>query len=480
MLTLLEEKVKPGSKVLVVNPSNSYWSLFLTSEVALRAFDLGAEVTWLNVSKKQSKKFEVNKKDLLPWWRYQNLAKNTVMQLKAKGIRIGEVSRTIHQNFSIPEFNSIAELRRYRIHDINLGAMLFSSVSSALKTTSFDVGYIRNFIRHYLKSADYVRHNVNAAISESRPDLIVTINDRILGSALTLAIAEQLGIAHSVVYFGSEVNSIEFYKNSLYDSEEWQEKVQDHWLRYPPSDQELEAVKKRVEELAAGPSKDSQKYLTNQKSGHAPELRDKTVVFYAQSEYEHSAYFIPEASNRFANQYEAFACLQEVAKSNGYRLILKYHPYPRGVKFKNRKKSNNLDWGSVRIDPEVIQLNEESQVDTYELIANSDLNVVWSSTVGLESLARLRPTLVLGNTHWLNMEWGIHGWNREGIQSFFSNEFPIFDNGILIKWYWYLHSFGSPTRFARLDGYRLTIWNKLVTKERSLFRLLGLLKGLNQ
>ncbi len=478
MSTSIEEKVKVGSRVLVVNPSNSYWSLFLTSEVALRAQNLGAEVTWINVARKQSKKFEVNKNDLLPRWRYQNLAKKVTTKLKAEGILIGARSPVTSENFHVPSFSSIAELRRYRIHNINLGAMIFSSVSSALKTTSFEVSYVRNFIRHYLKSANHIYHNVNQIISESMPDLIITINDRILGSALTLAIAEEKGITHSVVYFGSQINSTELYENSLYDADEWQAKVQEHWLRFPPSDQELITVEKKIEELASGPSKDSQKYLLNQKSGHVPKWQGRTIVFYAQSEYEHSAYFIPEVSNRFANQYEAFTCLQEVAKSNGYRLILKYHPYPIGVKFKNLKKRSNVDWSSVKIDQDVIQLNEESEVDTYELIINSDLNVVWSSTVGLESLARSRPTLVLGNTQWLNMEWGIHVWNRENIESFFKNDFPTFERSVLFKWYWYLDSFGNPTRFTQLAGYNLKICGQTLTKERAYLAPIKLLRHL--
>jgi hypothetical protein len=402
--------------------------------------------------------------------------KKTVLKLKAEGIRITDTSPIASQNFTIPSFSSIAELREYRIHNINLGAMLFSSVSSALKTTSFEVNYIRNFIRHYLKSANYVHYNLTEAIAEIKPDLIVTINDRILGSALTLAIAEQQEIKHWVVYFGSQVNSIELYESSLYDADEWQVKVYEHWLRFPPTEYNLENLERRIEEIAAGPSTDSQKYVTNQKSGHAPQWQGKTIVFYAQSEYEHSAYFIPEVSNRFANQYEAFTCLQEVARTNGYRLILKYHPYPKGVRFKNRKRISNVDWSYVRIDEDVIQLNEESDVDTYELIANSDLNVVWSSTVGLESLARSRPTLVLGNTQWLDKEWGIHGWNREDIETFFKNRFPTFESSILLKWYWYLDSFGSPTRFAQLAGYNLKICNELLTKERKLISLLRFLK----
>ena len=356
--------------------------------------------------------------------------------------------------------------------------MIFSSVSSALKSTSFEISNVGRFVQHYLESAFDIYQYLQDATTEIKPDLVVSINDRILGSALSLAIAEQNGIRHAVVYWGSQINSIELYENSLYDSDEWQAKVQQYWLDFPPTESDLAEIRHTIDTLASGPSKDSQKFTSGQKMGYVPELNNKTIVFYAQSEYEHSAYFIPNVSNRFTNQYAAFSCLQEVAKRYGYRLILKYHPYPKGVKTKKRNNGEHLDWKNVRIDDDVIQLDENSEVDTYELIMKSALNVVWSSTVGLESLSRCRPTLVLGNTPWLNMKWGIHGWNREAIDDFLAKSFPSLDKEILLQWYWYLQSFGSPTKYAHLHGYNITVNGKLMTRDRIIFSANRLVKRL--
>ena len=468
MLTLLEERFKDGSRVLVVNPSNSYWSLFLTSEVALRARNLGAEVTWINVAKKQSKKFEVNKNDLLPKWRYCDLQEATAVQLRARGIN---TKVTIYRNQildTVPSFNSVSELRVFKFKNVNVGAMIYSSVSSALKSTSFEIKHIKRFVRHYLKTAFSQFEAIDHTIEQFAPDLIVTINDRILGSALTLSLADQHSIAHAVVYWGSNVNSIELYETSLYNSAEWQRKVSDYWLDFPPTGLDLIRLKYKVKLFSVKPSEDSLRYLSNQEIGNLPYLDQKTIVFYAQSEYEHSAHFIPDISDRFPNQYVAFRALQDSANKFGYRLILKYHPYPKGFNPRSRVNNKNLDWDSIKIDDSVIRLDEHSSVDTYKLIEESSLNVVWTSTVGLESIARSKSTLILGNTHWLNLDWGIHAWSESDIDSFLSSPFVPISTDSLLPWYWYLDNFGSKAKYASLEGYSLSICGTLVTRERRL------------
>ena len=476
--TLLEKELKAGSKLVIVNPSDSYWSIFLTIEVALRAQELGAEVIWINVARRQASKYEINKGDVPPRWRYRNLTAAAIKQLESCGIQTRNLNKFVKKDVDVPIVNSIEELRGLRFNDINLGAMIFSSVSSALKSTSFEISNVGRFVQDYLESAFDIYQYLQDATTEIKPDLVVSINDRILGSALSLAIAEQNGIRHAVVYWGSQINSIELYENSLYDSDEWQAKVQQYWLDFPPTESDLAEIRHTIDTLASGPSKDSQKFTSGQKMGYVPELNNKTIVFYAQSEYEHSAYFIPNVSNRFTNQYAAFSCLQEVAKRYGYRLILKYHPYPKGVKTKKRNNGEHLDWKNVRIDDDVIQLDENSEVDSYELIMKYALYVVWSSSVGLESLSRCRPTLVLGNTPWLNMKWGIHGWNREAIDDFLAKSFPSLDKEILLQWYWYLQSFGSPTKYAHLHGYNITVNGKLMTRDRIIFSANRLVKRL--
>jgi hypothetical protein len=468
MSTLLEDRVKLGSKVLVVNPSNSYWSLFLTSEVALRARYLGAEVTWINVAKKQSKKFEVNKNDLLPRWRYCDLQKATVVQLQARGINTRVTIYRDQSPGSVPSFKSVSELRLFKFKNINVGAMIYSSVSSALKSTSFEIKHIKRFVRHYLNTAFNQFQAIDDAIEKIVPDLILTVNDRLLGSALTLSLANQHSIEHAVVYWGSNVDSIELYETSLYNSTEWQRKISDHWLHFPPAEFDLNQLKHKVKLFSVNPSEDSLRYLSNQEIGNSPYLDQKTIVFYAQSEYEHSAHFIPDISDRFPNQYVAFRALQDSANRFGYRLILKYHPYPKGFNPRSRVNNKNLDWDSIKIDDSVIRLDEHSSVDTYKLIEESSLNVVWTSTVGLESIARSKSTLILGNTHWLNLDWGIHAWSESDIDSFLSSPFVPISTDSLLPWYWYLDNFGSKAKYASLDGHSLSICGTLVTRERRL------------
>ena len=105
--TLLEKELKAGSKLVIVNPSDSYWSIFLTIEVALRAQELGAEVIWINVARRQASKYEINKGDVPPRWRYRNLTAAAIKQLESCGIQTRNLNKFVKKDVDVPIVNSI-------------------------------------------------------------------------------------------------------------------------------------------------------------------------------------------------------------------------------------------------------------------------------------------------------------------------------------------------------------------------------------
>ena len=53
------------------------------------------------------------------------------------------------------------------------------------------------------------------------------------------------------------------------------------------------------------------------------------------------------------------------------------------------------------------------------LLSGADINVIWSSTVGLECIARHKSVLVWGKPYWLDLNWGIHAWSVNDLRSVF-------------------------------------------------------------
>jgi hypothetical protein len=467
-----EGDLSTSSRVLVVSPLNSYWSYQLTSEAALRAHTKTEHVKWVNVATWQKKLFEINRTDHLARWRYQNPSLRLKTVLNKHGVDADPRFTKITGDFSVPAFNSIQELRNYKLGDLNLGAIVFSAITSAKHTTSFTLDEISEYINHFFMVGFETHKRLEDEILRFKPDVVLTINDRLVGSSIAVSLARKHGIKSRIIYWGSDPNSLQDYEHSLYDSSEWQRQVFFNWAEFPPTEAELVRLQTNLTTFANTLSQDSQEFTSSHVQGMSIIKKRRTCVFYAQSEHEHSPNFIPDTVGRFPNQYAAFQVLQDLAVLHEYDLVLKYHPIKDTHKQNTLSTANSLDWKTFSLNENVLEIPPDSNVDTYKLIHDADLNIVWSSTVGLESIARGRPTLILGNTHWLNKDWGIHAWTKEDLAKFFVEPPIIIGRNSLIPWFWFNESFGSPMKFSFLLKGVLAVNGVRIIQERKLLRLI--------
>ena len=461
-----EQSLSKNSRVLVVNPLSSIWSHEITAEAALRAFDVTNHVFWLNASTNLPKNFQINYKDFLPRWYFKNLSKALARILCSRGMKADGNSIRINRRLDVPYFKNIDELKAFQKDNLRIGAMIYSAIASNRGTTSFSMIEIATHCNHLFKYSDAARAHIRRAILDFKPTLILTTNDRLISAAMAVALAREFKIESRVVYWGSESNTIQDYLNSLYDGTEWQIQTELKWKVSPPNELELKELQTELSIIGNEPSKDSRTYLHGQALGNVPDLPEKCIVFYAQSEHEHSPNLFNSHQHRFSNQYEAFDHLQKVARDLGWMVYLKYHPLKDLPALAKGIKVENIDWSSIELLDNVTEISPTSDIDTYALIGQSGLNVVWSSTVGLESILRHRPTLVLGNPHWLNTNWNIHAWNESAIMHHLLNHQRVLNQDALLPWYWFLKGYGSSFRFSTREQQGLKVSGSQVLKVR--------------
>ena len=440
----------------------------------MRSSRISKNVRWINISQYEPKRYFINKEDFNSRLKHQNSLKKIKSILSKVGVEV----KTIPKNSNIKvkaamEFSSLEELRAFKVGEIPLGAIVYCAIAGVKRSTAISLENDAELIDHFLKSTTNMLGQLEFEISQRPPDLIISTNDRLPGSALSVALARKWNIPVKIVYWGSNPHKIIDYKDSLYDSHQWQRNIRDKWEQAEPSELDKVELRKTIKELISNPSADSLTFLHTQQKGKGISKSNFTVIFYAQSEHEHSSTYLEGIEGRFKNQYEAFVALENVCYNLGLDLVLKLHP--------NRFDSNSIEDDELernewihKVSKKTMIISKHSNFDTYQLLNDADLNVVWNSTVGVEAIARSKPTLVLGNAHWLNLEWNIHAWSEFQLLRRMVEKGWRVDPEELLPWFWYLENFGVDCNFVSIsDGLR--VLEVRVIKKRILFRVINAL-----
>jgi len=213
-----------------VNPLNTFWSYQLTSELALRSLDFTPNVRWLNVAPKTPLECEINPSDHYSSLRHGRVHRRVAHLLSQSGISANKsLLKQKHSRFST-QLKGINDLRQIQFNQIPLGRMIFSAIASSLNSTAFELKDVKRQLDFFMWHAHESYGVISNEIEEFKPDLILTTNDRLIGSAMALALAKQNCINSSLAYWGHSTNQIEDYAESLYSGYEWQSKILEPFL----------------------------------------------------------------------------------------------------------------------------------------------------------------------------------------------------------------------------------------------------------
>lgn len=461
-------EITPDSKVLVINPLNTYWTYQLTTEAAFSANEISRQVYWMNLAAKDNKNQLINSNDHISLIKYKNPLKRISKVMNSVGINTyNKFIKPDYKN-NLPKFKTIKELKEYTENELPVGALIFSAIASARKSTAIQLEEEYHDLNYFYNCLISMYSKLENEVCRQKPNLLVTCNDRLLASSLAILIGSKYSIPVRIVYWGSDPGKCIDYKFSLFDSSEWQKRVNMKWQDNPPSQEELLSLAKFAANLIDNPTSDSKTFTANQLKGSGLGHLGKFIVFYAQSEHEHSPVYALRISDRFENQYIAFQALQEICKLKDYKLVLKLHPSRFDTNESNYNQREQHEWAEI-VDYEITTvIGKDSNLDTYQIIKESALNAVWNSTVGVESIIRNCPTLVLGNAHWLNTSWNIHAWNRAQLESFLSSEVVTLSSQHLLPWFYYVTNFGEDVKYSKINN-GLEIIGFRVLKERVLY-----------
>lgn len=157
-----------------------------------------------------------------------------------------------------------------------------------------------------------------------------------------------------------------------------------------------------------------------------PEERKLAVIF-VSSGFE----FVPTEVEKTGGQLgsdhqkEIVRTFSKIALEHGFSVVLRGHPPSAG--FEKMYAAEDRGWADLCNEIGIAHLPSYSKVDSYKLMEMSNINVVYASTAGIDSILLGANTLVLGNTDWSHLVPELCAFDEQSIRNRFSSFQRIVD-----------------------------------------------------
>jgi hypothetical protein len=157
-----------------------------------------------------------------------------------------------------------------------------------------------------------------------------------------------------------------------------------------------------------------------------PEAKKLAVIF-VSSGFEMVPTEVEKNSTQLGSdhQKEIVRTFSKIALEHGFSVVLRGHPPSAG--FEKMYAAEDRGWADLCNEIGIVHLPSFSKFDSYKLMEQSDVNVVYASTAGIDSILLGANTLVLGNTDWSHLVPELCAFDEQSIRNRFSSFERIVD-----------------------------------------------------
>ena len=304
--------------------------------------------------------------------------------------------------------NSITEacnLKDVSFKGINLFSVIETSVHQHYRSheIDFDDPLVRKTIRNYMVGALISYFSMDRYFSRVNPDILFLFNGRMSTTKMAFQLAQSYGIETVVHERGYLKNTVVLHHNA--DSSDVKY-ISDCWNRdknSPLSNNQKNKINAYLEERAEGTNLNWDRF-SPMKSNSVKKIyedlsikeSDKVFLLFNSSDDE-VAVDIKYCSKIFENQIEWIKETIDIFTDKKEKLIIRVHPgigseSSTGVNLHALAFFKDLK-DKVNKYPNIIIIDSDSDISTYDLMDIADVGLNWWSTCGLELACRGKPVI---------------------------------------------------------------------------------------
>jgi len=313
-----------------------------------------------------------------------------------------EVDVDIDSVCDMEKIKTVDDLKRLTYKDWDLGLAVASSLISSVRDHEPDLNYYKDFIERGIKTATFVYESGDKLLDEIRPDIVYLFNGRFLevrpfmrlcekksikfytherGGVLKNYLLREEGIPHSLMLATNEIRDI--WENGGKDKEEIGRKF-------------FEDRRNRV--IQGWHSFTTGQTYNKLPAGFDSNKENITIFNSSMDEYEG----IAEFKNRiYKDDNEA---IEQIVSSflhdDTKHFYLRVHPNLKKLDNTQTKKINSF----IGRYNNLTVIGAEEDIDTYELMDQSNKIIVFGSTTGIEAVYWNKPAILLSRAFYESLD----------------------------------------------------------------------------
>ena len=309
-----------------------------------------------------------------------------------------KIEEEISPKIEIPPevFASEQNFQSYIIEGFDVGSAVASTSMNHKRETKFFSAFKREDLEMYLKRSVHLYRQLLKHFQRNRPNKVIIFNARLSPDRAVYRATESLGIPVEVVEVAGTLNKyIRLINERPHDFYDWSKEIEELWSAASSLDldQKTAVGSKWFEDSRYKPQRPFLRISGRMKKGKLPknlDLNKKIISIFASSDDERLASGAKAPKSMFETQIEGIRTLvKHFEDRKDIQLVLRIHP-----NLSNLRNSQMHELLCVSAQNLVV-VKPEARVDSYELLARSNIAVSFWSTIGIEATYWGCPSIAL-------------------------------------------------------------------------------------
>jgi hypothetical protein len=349
---------------------------------------------------------------------------------------------------SIQSFESIEELKKFKIDDFDIGYAMASSLISYYRDPVPSL--MDSEIKRYMAGTLGVYYSFLNYLRDNKTDRVYVFNGRLAHTKAALRACQKMGVDCFLHERGNSFRHYSIFENKgIHDLINTRRLLNEMWDKADPV--EREAVAERFfEARIRGGSTTWYAYNKNPQN-QLPKGFDptkKNIAIFNSSEDEVASISDEWKNPLYDNQLDGLRkILCDVSTWDNYHFYLRVHPNLRNVKNSDLEMILQLKGPNFTIIP------SESKISSYFLIQHVDKVLTFGSTMGMEACYLRKPSLLAGSTFYRTLGGTYDPATHEELIQLLQQDLPPLDREVSLKFGYFFSTFGLPFKHYEAEDF---------------------------